>query len=69
MIVAHWLIGFAKVWLVAGAVVAGAFLLAGIDRIDPAARRAYAFRPLLIPAILLLWPLVLLRWATASKRG
>lgn len=45
-----------------GAVVAALFLTIGIDRIDADARGAYAFRPLLIPAVLLIWPLVLWRW-------
>ena len=39
------------------------FLLIGIDRIDEDARGTFVFRPLLVPAILLLWPLVLYRWA------
>nr|WP_239479756.1 hypothetical protein [Actibacterium sp. 188UL27-1] len=39
-----------------------AFLFIGIDRIDEDARGAYIFRPLLVPAILLIWPLVLWRW-------
>ena len=45
-----------------GLVVAAAFLLFGIERIDASARGAYAFRPLLVPGIVLLWPLVLVLW-------
>ena len=53
-----------------GAFVAAAFLLLGLDRVDPAARGAYAFRPLLVPGLVLLWPLVALRWlALARGRG
>ena len=33
-----------------------------IEAIDPVARGAYAFRPLLLPGLALLWPLVLRRW-------
>lgn len=51
-----------KLWASIGGVVAVAFLLAGIDRIDEDAEGAYIFRPLLIPGILLIWPLVLWRW-------
>ncbi len=40
-----------------------AFLLAGIDRMDRAAVGSYAFRPLLLPGLVLLWPLVAFRWA------
>ncbi len=45
-----------------GLVVAVAFLLVGFDRVDPAAQGAYAVRPLLLPGLVLLWPLVLWRW-------
>lgn len=56
------LLGAAVGWLWIGAAVAVVFLLWGIDRIDEDARGAYVFRPLLVPAILLIWPLVLWRW-------
>jgi len=56
------LIWLAEAWLWAGAAVAAIFLLWGIDRIDEDARGAYVFRPLLVPGILLIWPLVLWRW-------
>lgn len=45
-----------------GLVVAVLFLLFAIGRMDPAADGAYAFRPLLVPGLILLWPLVLIRW-------
>ena len=51
----------------AGLAVAAVFLLWGIDRIDPTATGAYAFRPLLIPGVVLLWPTVLLRWAWLER--
>lgn len=51
-----------KWWTGIGAVVAAAFLTFGIDRIDEDADGAYVFRPLLVPGILLLWPMVLWRW-------
>lgn len=64
------------VWLLAcfwggiGALVAAAFLLGGgIERVEPAARGAYAVRPLLVPGIMLLWPLVLWRWAALARGG
>lgn len=50
-----------------GAAVALAFLTVGIERIDPAARGAYAFRPLLVPGLVLLWPLVLWRWRRLKR--
>ena len=52
----------AQYWLYAGGVVAVAFLTFGIDRVDEDARGAYFFRPLLVPGVLMIWPLVLFRW-------
>ncbi|KAJ55240.1 hypothetical protein ACMU_15915 [Actibacterium mucosum KCTC 23349] len=49
-------------WLTIGAGVAAVFLTIGIDRIDEDARGAYVFRPLLLPGVMLIWPLVLWRW-------
>jgi hypothetical protein len=54
-------------WATPGALVAFAFLSVGIDRVDHAAVGAYAFRPLLIPGIILLWPLVVWRWAVLAR--
>ena len=51
-----------KAWAIIGVCISAVFLTIGIDRLDEDARGAYAFRPLLIPAILLIWPLVLWRW-------
>lgn len=45
-----------------GVLVAAAFVLGGVDRIDPAAHHSWAFRVLLLPGLVLLWPLVLKRW-------
>lgn len=51
-----------KIWGSIGALVALAFLTFGMDRLDEDARGAYVFRPLIVPGILLIWPLVLWRW-------
>lgn len=51
-----------QAWAIIGAVTAAVFLTVGIDRIDEDARGAYVFRPLLIPGVMLIWPLVLWRW-------
>jgi hypothetical protein len=56
------------IWLAVGAVVGVAFLFLGIDRVDPAARGSYAFRPLLLPGLVLLWPFVAARWFTLARR-
>ncbi len=69
MIIAEWLIWFAKGYAAAGVIVAAAFVFIGIDRIDASARNAYSFRPLIIPGLILLWPLVLARWLAVEKGG
>ena len=51
-----------KIWGSIGALVAIPFLTFGMDRLDEDARGAYVFRPLLVPGVLLIWPLVLWRW-------
>ena len=66
---AHTLALLAWGWGGIGAAVAGAFLLGGgIERVEPASHDAYAVRPLLVPGIVLLWPLVLWRWAVLIRR-
>lgn len=59
-------------YALAGALVALAFLTVGLDRHDPSARGAYIFRVLLAPGLVLLWPLVVLRWSrleAGRRRG
>lgn len=63
------IVEWVAVYGVIGLVVALAFLLVGLDRVDPAARGAYGFRPLLIPGLVLLWPLVLIRWSVLEWRS
>jgi hypothetical protein len=57
-------------WIYGGAgfAVALAFVLYGIDRIDAAAHEAYAVRPLLMPGLVILWPLVLIRWVALARQ-
>ncbi|MDJ0612659.1 MAG: hypothetical protein QNJ29_03220 [Rhizobiaceae bacterium] len=59
---AEIILSIVNIWIMIGGVIAFVFLLFGIDRIDEDARGAYVFRPLLIPGILLIWPMVLWRW-------
>lgn len=63
------LIWLAQVYLGFGAVSAAAFLVIGIDRVDENARGVWVFRPFLVPGILLIWPLVLLRWWQMERVG
>ena len=64
---AQIIIAVVEIWGLVGVVVALLFLTVGIDRIDPAARDAYAFRPLLIPGVVVIWPLVIWRWWTLER--
>ncbi len=59
----------AVVYLGLGLAVALPFLTFGIDRVDPAAEHAYAARALLLPGIVMLWPVVALRWAMLARDG
>lgn len=63
------LILIAQVYLGIGAASAFAFLGFGIDRVDENARGVWVFRPFLIPGVLLIWPLVLLRWWQMERTG
>jgi hypothetical protein len=51
-----------QIWAGIGLLVALAFVTIGINRIDEDAVGAYAFRPLIIPGVVLIWPVVLWRW-------
>ncbi len=51
-----------------GAVTALAFVLVGVDRIDEAARGAWLARLLWLPGLVLLWPLVLIRWIGLERQ-
>ena len=62
------LISAFEVYGLVGLAVSAVFLAWGIDRVEENARGAFVFRPLLIPGVVLLWPLVLWRWA-ALERG
>ena len=62
MDLASLILGALQIWGWIGAAVATVFLLWGIDQVDEDAHGAYFFRLLLVPGILLLWPLVLRRW-------
>ena len=62
MIVGTMIFWVASAYVWCGVAVAVAFLLFGLDRMDPAAKGAFGFRPLLVPGLTLLWPIVVVRW-------
>lgn len=57
----------ARWYAFAGFAVAAVFLVFGIGRVMADARDAYVFRVLLVPGIVLLWPVVLLRWLQLER--
>ena len=67
MCMAAFIVQAVTVYGAIGGAVAVIFLLWGIDRIDLGARGGYAFRPLLFPGLVLLWPFVLLRWLVLER--
>ena len=66
---AQSVIALVEAWIWVGAAVAVLFLTLGVDRIDEDAQGAYVFRLLLVPGVLLIWPLVLWRWARLEMGG
>lgn len=51
-----------------GTLVAIPMVLRGVNRLDPAADDGtWGFRLLAIPGVMVLWPLVLIRWAKAGR--
>ena len=60
-------VGLAGLYVAAGAVFAGPFIIRGVERIDPlASGSAWSFRLLIVPGTVVFWPLLLLRWAAGS---
>jgi VIT1/CCC1 family predicted Fe2+/Mn2+ transporter len=57
------------VYLAIGVMVALGFVILGVTRVDHAAKGAYAFRALLVPGIVMLWPYIGLRWLRAVRHG
>ena len=57
----------AWIYAMIGLVVGLAFIFFGLDRYDPSVRRSWAFRPLLLPGFVLIWPLALWRWLTCPR--
>lgn len=63
---AAMLVGWARTYGLIGLAVAASFLIWGIERVAEGAKGAWVFRPLLIPGLVLIWPLVLWRWIVLS---
>jgi hypothetical protein len=52
-----------RLYLLLGTLFALPFVLFGVQRVDPAARQgSYGFRLIIVPGVVLLWPLLAARW-------
>jgi hypothetical protein len=61
---AVWFVRFLTAYVVVGLLFAPAFVIKGVQRIDPHAQGApLGFRLLILPGSVAFWPLLLARWA------
>jgi len=62
-VVAELIVGLIAAYVVAGLIFGCAFVLVGVDKLDPAARKApIGFRLLILPGSIAFWPLLASRW-------
>lgn len=67
MVVASAMLWLLAVYVAVGAIVGIAFVCVGVGRVEPAARGAgVAFRLVILPGCVGLWPVVLVKWRSAS---
>lgn len=65
---AQVLVNIAGIYLAMGLAFAVAFVIWGAGRVDPAAREAtLGFRLIIIPGVILLWPVLAQRWQRGAK--
>jgi len=58
------------IYIAIGSLVALPFLIVGIGRVDPAAKGApFAFRTLVLPGVVAMWPFMLRRWLSSRRIG
>jgi hypothetical protein len=67
---AELFVGGLATYALTGTLFAVAFVLFGIDRVDPVAEHSpIGFRLIVIPGVAALWPLLLTRWLRAVSRS
>ena len=70
MIVAEVTLLIALAYVLCGLAMGVPFVLRGVDRVDEAARGAtVAFRLLILPGAIALWPLMATKWIQAPRSG
>ena len=64
---AELVVGLAGLYATAGLCFAVPFLAIGVTRVDPlGVGSPWTFRLLILPGVVVFWPLLLLRWAAGS---
>ena len=66
---AHTLLMACQVYVWIGLAVAVVFLGWGLGRIDAKGHGSWMFRPVLVPGVILIWPLVLWRWQGLARES
>ena len=57
-------------YLVVGFVFAIAFVTKGVERVDEGAHKAtIGFRIIIIPGVMVFWPLMMKKWIASNKRN
>lgn len=65
--VAEILLGMLAVYLAVGLIFALAFVMCGVQRLDPAAEKAsWGFRMIILPGTMVLWPMLAARWMSGK---
>lgn len=64
---ATWIVRLCGIYLAIGLLLAIPFVVRGVGRIDPVARRgSRGFRLLILPGCIALWPLLMKRWMSGA---
>lgn len=64
---AEWVIWGLGGWLAIGLLVGVPFVLFGLGRVDPDAKGSWTFRPVILPGVAALWPIVLVWWIRGAS--
>jgi hypothetical protein len=68
MTTAEWIVGVATGYAAVGLLFGLAFVRFGVTHLDPAARgTSVAFRVLILPGSVALWPFLLWKWVSATR--
>jgi hypothetical protein len=70
VLIAETILLICLLYMVCGLVIGIPFVIRGVERIDPAAcGTSIAFRLLILPGSIALWPVIATKWWKAAKRG